>query len=108
MCLRSWLVLACRYNKELTPAHQDAIEQLKHEQAQVDEYIAQRRLDEVGPMLRLCHASHIVLSPSPFYRISLEEQDFCPGVQTEFITISAMMLLDCMVLSKQSPVTVQH
>ena len=96
MCLRSWLVLAFRYNKELTSAHQDAIEKLKHEQAQVDEYIAQRRLDEVGPMLRLCCASHSVLSSSNFYRISLKGQDFYQGAQTKIITISAMISCDCM------------
>lgn len=101
-------MLAFRYNKELTPAHQDAIEQLKHEQAQVDEYIAQRRLDEVEFMLRLCRASHSVSSSSPFHEISLKKQDFRQGAQREFITISVMMALVCMVFSKQSQLTVLH
>ena len=51
---KEWLCLTCcvccvRYNKDLTEGHQQAMERLVHEQAQVDEYIQQRKLDTVKP-----------------------------------------------------------
>ena len=43
-----------RYNKDLASGHQRAMEKLMHEQAQVDEYLAQRKLDEVYEISALC------------------------------------------------------
>lgn len=46
-CMKSWPVRLFRYNKDLASGHQKALERLQHEQAQVDEYISSRRLDQV-------------------------------------------------------------
>ena len=40
-----------RYTKDLASGHQKAMDKLLHEQAQVDEYLAQRKLDEVGSLI---------------------------------------------------------
>ena len=46
-CMKPWPVWLLRYNKDLASGHQKALERLQHEQAQVDEYVNSRRLDQV-------------------------------------------------------------